>query len=232
VDAVLLTNSCARGRARPESDLDLLVLAAEGGPVAELEAAWRRELATAAPYAALRQAGRFTEIHLDVHDSRFAPPDHPDDEFPDAFEIALANALVYAAPLWQRRDHLAHLRHAWLPYYDEDLRQRRLAAVRWCCRQHLDHIPAYVARQLYFQALDRLWLAFRCFLQALFIARRAYPIADNKWIREQIEGILGLPDRYPRLPPLFEIARLESPILAAKAHDLGALLAEYLPDIP
>ena len=87
----------------------------------------------------------------------------------------------------------------------------------------------YVERGLYFQSLDRLYNAFREFLQALFIARRTYPIAYNKWIREQVEEILGLPELYAQLPRLFEIQHFESQEIAHKAKDVERMLEDYAP---
>lgn len=59
------------------------------------------------------------------------------------------------------------------------------------------HIPLYVRRGLYSQSLGRLWHVFQEFMQALFIAPRTYPIAYNKWVREQVEDSLGLPGSIP-----------------------------------
>jgi hypothetical protein len=130
--------------------------------------------------------------------------------------------------LWQRADRFGALRKQWLPYYAEDLRQERLATVRWCCQHYLEHIPLYVERGLYFQSFARLYHAFRMFLQALFISRRTYPIAYDKWIYEQLVEILGLPELYRRLPHLFEIRHFESAELVAKAENLHYLLETYL----
>lgn len=66
------------------------------------------------------------------------------------------------------------------------------------------------------------------FLQALFIARRTCPIAYDTWIQEQVVEILGLPELYAHLPPLFEIERFESAELAGKARDLQRLLDTYV----
>ena len=93
------------------------------------------------------------------------------------------------------------------------------------CRNNLDHIPLYVERGLYFQSFNRLTDAFQEFLQALFIAHRSYPIAYDKWVREQVEGILGMPRLYERLPKLLEIDCLESTELVRKATRLEELLA-------
>ena len=228
-EAVLLVNSCARGQATPDSCLDISVLVPAGTDIAATEAAWAAHEVDDPAVAALHSVGAFSVVHPNVIDGRFGPDPHPADEYPDDFEIAVGNALAYSSPLWERGDRLQRLRGEWLPYYAEDLRQQRLADVRWCCAHLLDHIPLYVARGLYFQALARLWGAFRVFLQALFIAHRTYPIAYDKWIRDQVVGILGLPDLYARLPGLFEIGRLESDELAGKALALRELLDTHVP---
>ena len=49
-------------------------------------------------------------------------------------------------------------------------------------------------------------------------------LAYDKWIREQVEGILGLPEFYRQLPGLLEIEQLESRALVRKAEDLHGLL--------
>ena len=99
--------------------------------------------------------------------------------------------------------------------------------VRGYCLNNLHHIPLYIERGLYFQSFDRLYNAYQEFLQALFISRRTYPIAYNKWIREQIEEILGLPELYAQLSHLFEIKRFESAELADKALEVEQLLEKY-----
>ncbi|MEW6031828.1 MAG: hypothetical protein AB1645_02920 [Bacillota bacterium] len=89
------------------------------------------------------------------------------------------------------------------------------------------HIPLYVRRGLYYQSLGRLWHVFQEFMQALFIAPRTYPIAYDKWVREQVEDSLGLPALYPHLTHLFEVGRLESEELVRKAQKLEELLEAH-----
>ena len=96
--------------------------------------------------------------------------------------------------------------------------------VRDACHYDLEHVPFFVARGLYFQAFDRLYKAFQEFLQALFIARRTYPVAYNKWIREQVEGRLGL---YRQLPAVLELGRLESAEVERNARALHRLLDDW-----
>jgi hypothetical protein len=96
--------------------------------------------------------------------------------------------------------------------------------VREACAPDLDSIPFYLGRRLYFQAFDRLYKAFQEFLQALFVARRTYPLAYNKWIHEQVAERLALPKLYEELPPILSVGNIESPELGHKAAGLRALL--------
>jgi hypothetical protein len=98
-----------------------------------------------------------------------------------------------------------------------------LARPEWL-RSQLSTLEADWAR-----FFDRLYNAYREFLQALFIARRTYPIAYNKWTREQVEEILGLPELYTQLTRLFEIKQFESSEIADKAKEVEQLLEKYAP---
>jgi len=109
----------------------------------------------------------------------------------------------------------------------EATQRTRLAAVRRYFQNNLDHIPSFIERQLYFQSFDRLYNMLHEFLQALFIARRTYPISYHKWIREQVAEILALPDLYQKLPKLFEIRQFEGREMAENAYALAALFEEY-----
>jgi hypothetical protein len=123
----------------------------------------------------------------------------------------------------------AELRQTWLPYYPDNLRLERLEMVRRYCLNNLNHIPPYLARGLYFQSFNRLYHALGEFLEALFIARSVYPIAYDKWVREQVVEILGLPELYPQLVRLLEIEHLESAEIGEKGAALRGLLEQYIP---
>lgn len=230
VDAVLLVNSCARGVATAESDLDIAVLVTPALSLPErqgLEQQWQQFRAAEDVFQHLQAAGQFTGVHLDLFDGQFVPETWDDGGGPDGFELGIGNQLVYSQPLWQGSTAFRDLQAVWLPYYDESLWQQRLTMVRNACHYDLDHVPFYVARGLYFQAFDRLYKALQEFLQALCIAHRTYPIAYNKWLREQVESRLGLPELYAQLPSLLEIPRLESNDVTLKAADLRTLLERW-----
>jgi len=135
-----------------------------------------------------RSTGRFTQVHVDVFDGRMTPTVWDDGGGPESFEVEIGNRVAYAAPLKEAGTYFRELQSQWLPYYGEDLRLSRLAMVREACARDLDAIAFFLGRGLYFQAFDRLYKAFQEFLQALFVARRTYPLAYNKWIREQVRA--------------------------------------------
>jgi hypothetical protein len=99
--------------------------------------------------------------------------------------------------------------------------------VREACARDLDAVHFYLGRSLYFQAFDRLYKAFQEFLQALFVARRTYPLAYNKWIQEQVTEWLLLPELYKELPPILSIRRMDSAELGGKSAALRVLLERW-----
>jgi predicted nucleotidyltransferase len=226
-DAVLLVNSCARGKATPDSCLDMQVIVPPEA-VPRVDADFRRFVAESEEVVALLGVGRFSDLHLDVIDG-LLEPGPIDEEGVDWFEVAVGNLFVYSVPLFVRGDRLERLRAPWLPYYGEALRRERLETSRWFVLDvNLARIPWLLDRDLYFQAFDRFYRAFQGFLLSLHISRRTYPIAYNKWIREQVVCNLGLPELYARLPTLFELDRFESRALEAKAQDLRDLVDEHV----
>jgi predicted nucleotidyltransferase len=234
VEAVLLVNSCARGKATRDSCLDMLVLARPeilNPHLGTWEKEWEEFNRTHAAIQSLERVGRYSQVHLDFSDGVFVPWEQDEVAGPDSFEVEIGNFLVYSLPLWQGSDYLTRVKEQWLPYYAEPLRRQRLTRVRFFCLNNLHHIPLYLDRGLYFQCFDRLYNAYQEFLQALFISRRTYPIAYNKWIQEQIVDILGLPDLHGQLARILEIHHFESREILDKAQEVEQLLEKYAPEI-
>jgi hypothetical protein len=174
--------------------------------------------------------GPHAHIHLDIVSGEFVPVPWDDGGGPDGFELGIGNLLAYAAPLHLVGPYYRQLQAKWLPYYAEDLRRQRLEMARSACLYDLDHVPFFVRRELYFQAFDRLYKSFQEFLQALFIARRVYPLAYNKWIHMQVAEWLVLPQLYAALPPLLSVSNMETRELVEKANDLKTLLEVWVID--
>jgi hypothetical protein len=188
---------------------------------------WREFSLTHPLIQRFRSTGRFAQVHLDLFDGRMIPTMWDDGGGPDSFEVEIGNRIVHAVPLQEAGAYFRKLQSKWLPYYGEDLRLSRLAMVRQECARDLDAIPFYLGRGLYFQAFDRLYKGFQEFLQALFVARRTYPLAHNKWIREQVVEWLSLPELYEQLPPILSVQNIESAELGEKAETLRGLLEQW-----
>lgn len=230
IDSVLLVNSCARGMATRDSCLDITILIKPDQFVEQsgrFKSEWEHFQEKSGVIRDLKAVGKYSEVHLNFTDGVFAPPERDEVGGPDYFEVSIGNLLVYAHPLWKSGHYWEDLRQEWLPFYNEPLRTERLATVKMYCLKDLDHIPLYVERNLFFQSFDRLYNAYRQFLQALFISRRTYPIAYNKWIREQVVEILGLPELYQQLTGLFEIRHFESRELIDKGKEVEELLEKF-----
>lgn len=236
VHAALLVNSCARGKATAQSDLDVALLIDPALSTQErqrLDRAWSERYQHTPIFRELDQLGRFSCVHLDFFDGQWTPEVWDDGGGPDAFEIEIGNRVAHSTPLWEGSNMFSDLRTRWLPYYADELRNRRLQMVIDACLLDFERIPFLVARGLNFYAFDRLYHAFQESLQALFIAHRTYPIAYNKWIREQVEEWLELPALYSELPHVLEISHLEPGALIEKAEYLRRLLETWvIPKIP
>jgi predicted nucleotidyltransferase len=229
-DTVLLLNSLARGKATPESDIDIAVLVNEENcpeKIIELTGCWEDFLKANHVLSRYVNSNRYAQIHLDIIDGDFKPGIWEDGGAVDFFELEIGNRLLYSAPLNTGGRHFEKLRLQWLPYYDVTLQNQRLQLSKASCLYELSHIPIFIKRALYFQAFDRLYVAFQKFLQTLFIKHGTYPIAYNKWIKEQMTDILKLPDLYTELPGIISVSHLESDEINEKAKKLEQLLHQY-----
>jgi len=223
VDAVLLVGSWAREVAHEESDVDLAVLAR-----APVDAAWERSEERRRAEALLQPLTRWSTVEVDSFAGDLRPEPRGWTSGPDDFELRIGNWIAHAEPLWERGDAFRQLRNRWLPYYDDELRTRRLSDVVMYCRNDLDHIPWALDRGDRFHAFDRLYHALLEFLQALFIVRRVYPIAYDKWIEQQLRDLLGLPNLASRLAAALDINHVRE-----GAATVDALLNEYVrPESP
>jgi len=230
VDTILVVNSCARGRAVADSDLDMAVLVAPTVPIEEIQSLtmkWQQFMATEPKVRQFRNTGRFTQVHVDVFDGRMMPSVWDDGGGPDSFEIEVGNRVAYAAPFEEAGAYFRQLRSQWLPYYGKELRLSRLTMIREACARDLEAIPFFLGRGLYFQAFDRLYKAFQEFLQAVFVARGTYPLAYNKWIREQVIEWLSLPALYEELPQILSVRSIESAEIGQKGDALRVLLERW-----
>ena len=225
-----MVNSLARGKATEDSDIDLAILVAQSTTttaITNLENSWQDLLNSDPTLNRFKASGRFAQIHLDIIDGVFKPGIWEDGGEIDFFEVEIGNRLYYSKPLAGEGEYFLKLKSKWLPYYETTLQEQRLILSKEACIYEIEHIPVFANRGLYFQAFDRLYAAFQKFLQTLFIKHKTYPIAYNKWIKEQIVEILQLPELYKALPNIISLANIESSELNSKADILKKLLDDY-----
>lgn len=227
VDTVLVVNSCARGHAVPESDLDFAILVkpeTTSTEIENIETAWKIYSANQPAFLKYKNSNQFAHLHLDIIDGNYTPTILEIGVASDFFEIEIGNHICYSAPMDEAGLYFKELQKKWLPYYNEELRLQRLTMYRNACEYDLNHIPIFIKRGLYFQAFDILCKAFQEYLQALFIANKTYPIAYNKWIKYQILNWLNKPDLYPKLSPILSVSNIESNEINDKVKMLHELL--------
>ncbi|QEC66762.1 nucleotidyltransferase domain-containing protein [Panacibacter ginsenosidivorans] len=229
VDTILVVNSCARGQATPESDLDFAILVKPETSISEInniESDWINYLIEQPTYLEYKRSSEFAHLHLDIINGKYTSAKIEAGEPVDSFELEIGNQISYSAPMNNAGQYFLELQNKWLPYYSEELRLQRLAMIKDACIYDLNHCHIFVKRHLYFQAFDILYKAFQKFLQLLFIACKTYPIAYNKWIKYQFEEKLNKPDLYPRLSPVLSIKNIESNEINNKVEMLRELLNE------
>lgn len=227
VDTVLVVNSCARGQAVPESDLDFAILVkptTTPSEIKSIETSWQKHSETLPTFVKFKKSNPFALIHLDIIDGNYTPTILEVGGVSDFFEIEIGNQICYSAPMGNAGNYFKELQNKWLPYYSEALRLQRLTMIGNACEYDLDHIHLLIKRSLHFQAFHILWKAFQEYLQTLFIANKTYPIAYNKWIKEQVVTWLNKPDLYPKLSPILSISNIESDEIKVKAAMLRELL--------
>ena len=227
VDTVLIVNSCARGQAVADSDLDVAILVSPGTSDNEMKkmlASWQSYSANAPAILNFRQSSPFAHIHLDIIDGKYTPGIIDAGEPIDYFEVEIGNQIHYSAPMGNTGSYFQELKQRWLPYYDDDVRLGRLGKVKNACNYDLDHIPFLIKRELYFHAFYILTEAFRKYLQAIFMTNKVYPISYNKWIKEQVVKWLNKPGLYPKLSPILSVSTIESNEISEK----GIMLRELL----
>jgi hypothetical protein len=143
VDTVLVVNSCARGQAVPESDLDMAILVNPDTAVAEMkniEGSWQAYIENQPTFLNYKESSPFAHLHLDIINGNYTPTTIERGEPIDYFEIEIGNQICYSAPMENAGSYFKTLQSKWLPYYNEELRLQRLRMIDDACNFDLDHV--------------------------------------------------------------------------------------------
>jgi predicted nucleotidyltransferase len=233
VKAILLTNSCARGKATKDSCVDMTIVhdpAITSQAYEEMQRSLQEYIAKEPVFERLKKVGKYSEMEVDFTNAHMDVSTYKRGATtgPDQFELAVGNPFVYSVILWEADSYFRDLRNSWLPYYGEGLRRQRLAMAISYFENNVDHITPYATRGLHIECIKRIYHAFEEFLQILFISRKIYPIAYDKHIHEQIAEILGEEELYTHLAALFEIEKLNADNLIEKSRQLTNLMETYI----
>lgn len=226
VKSILLVNSCARGMASRDSCLDLCVIVKEKKDTQGIWKKFDRLLGSTKEFVDLKKVGRFSHIDLNITDGKIKPKARGWETGPDEFELEIGNIFVYNVILFDKDNYFKRISKAYIPYYNESLRKKKLEEVKKYFFNNLDHIPLFVNRGLYFAAFDRFYKAAQEFMQALFIANKIYPISYVKWVKWQFVDILKMPELYKEFVRIHEINSFESQEISEKAERLRKMFEE------
>ena len=236
VSAIVLTGSLARGRAVIGSCIDLCVFLDKEGYEAlasGLKArtkAYSRMGGEVCYYAGEVEGGvEFDDIRVDIEftDGKFQTGHMSFDIVRDEFETTIGNLLVYCLPLFQKGNKYQRLRSKYLPFLSDALRKEGLAGTESEFSYKIWKTRWLASRGEYFAALVTLLEAKRIFLQHLFIRERKYPIDYVKWLKEQCEAILGMPELYAKLADAVEGIELNKRGINEKATVLEQMMQQY-----
>lgn len=227
VMTILLTCSCAREKASKDSCLDMCIIVRKEKDIKNIKNKFE-SYNNIKEFKNLRKVGKYSNLELHFTDGKINPIIRSWTSGPDDYELEIGNIFIYSVVLFDRNKYFSKLRRKYVPYYSEKLRRKRIKEVKRFMFNNLDHIPPYVKRELYFQSFSRLYNASKEFLQVLFIKNKVYPIAYDKWIKEQLVDILHKPKIYRELVDLLEIKNLESDELIKKSEKLREMAKKYL----
>jgi hypothetical protein len=237
VYAVVLTGSLARGKAVGGSCIDLSVF---------LDKKHFRLLASTVNFRIEAYSGlsgqicyyegeieggiEFGDVRVDVGftDGSFnCDHEYSFDIVRDNLETTIGNLLVYSVPLYQKGKKFQRLKQKYLPFYDDNLREIRLKGTAEEFDYKIWKTKWLAERGEFFAALDALLEAQRIFLQHLFIRERKYPIDYVKWLREQCDQILAMPQLYQELTDIISKIELTKKGIFERSELLEKLFKRY-----
>ena len=236
VFAIVLTGSLARGRAVEGSCIDLSVFIEKkrferlaAGLRARVKAYSRLGGEVCYFHGEIEGGVEFGDVRVDVNftDGKFRRGHMSFDVVRDELETTIGNLLVYCVPLFEKGDRYQLLRSRYLPFYNDALRKERLDGTNEEFSYKSWKTRWLASRGEYFAALETLLETHGIFLQHLFVKERKYPIDYVKWLKEQCETILGMPELYPKLTAVVEGIKLNEKGIINKAAMLEQLMQQY-----
>jgi len=236
VFAVVLTGSLVRGKAVEGSCIDLCVFLHKedyerlASGVKARAKAYSRMGGEVCYYTSEVEGGvEFGDVRVDMQftDGKFQRGHMSFDIVRDEFETTIGNLLVHCMPFFQKGNRYQHLGARYLPFYDDAIRKERLDGTSEEFNYKAWKAHWLASRGEYFSALETLLETERIFLQHLFIKERKYPIDYAKWLKEQCETILCMPELYRKLTGVVEGIKLSKRGIIKKTSMLERMMQQY-----
>lgn len=231
IEAIILTCSCARGLG--SRDIDYAAFVTPGTSLEEIkyiESEWYRAINEDITFKSFRQTGPFFQLDLWVTDGQFQPKYQPHllSHGPDCMELDIGNLYMYSKPLSGNLDRFNQTKESLLPYYSDELRNQRLTEARNSALESAEYVAWDHGRGHHYLALKRLQTSFEYFLHGLFISKRIYPIAYDKWLQEQFRDLLNMPQLYGHLTNILKIPEISGDSLNQSADQIKKLVGSFL----
>jgi predicted nucleotidyltransferase len=244
VYAVVLTGSLARGKAVEGSCIDLSIFLDKrhlrllastissrieaysrlNGQICYYEGEIKGEIEGEIEFGNVRVDVGFTDGSFNCdHEYSF-------DIVRDNLETTIGNLLVYSVPLYQKGKKFQRLKQKYLPFYDDCLREIRLKGTAEEFDYKIWKTRWLAGRGEFFAALYALLEAQKIFLQQLFIKERKYPIDYVKWLREQCDQVLVMPQLYQELADIITKIELTKKGIFERSDLLEKLFKRYEPE--
>jgi len=155
------------------------------------------------------------EIETQCRHEKWFNPEDPD------FDLEVGNLFKYCKPLLTKGSEYETLANQFLPFYSEQIRQKRLKRTEHEIERLLQDIKDHgITRGDLMCGFDHLYEALRWTIQYLFIKKRTYPADYRKWLEYQFEEILKMPEIYQKIQNLIALKKLDKPSLTEKLHEL------------
>ena len=135
----------------------------------------------------------FPDINIDMN---IMPPGLPNIEkmsetaSHDSLDLLFANFYQYGIPFIGETPLKDEINEKFLPFYDDDIRKRRLAVLTTRVQKNNERVLSDIERGC--SVFDDVYRSRSYFLKWLFIFKKTYPISLTKHLDRQLEDLLGM----------------------------------------
>lgn len=167
-----------------------------------------------------------TLFDLMITNSRVCCGNHAQDVSSDNFELYIGNLFVHSKMLFQKGNYYSNLKKRYLPYYNEDLRKRRMRLLKEDIRRLIGKLKSNSADFKTINAIYYLNRTLQSILQLKFMYHKVYPISYRKWMDYQFDNILNSDALLGKLNRFIKKTNLNKKDLSKLADFLSVIVSE------